>query len=307
MSEINKGLLIYNEWFDAMENLSAREFKTMIYAMYNYQIHDIPPPEFKGKSAMMSSVIFPYIKRRKQQSERGKLGAEAKASRIYRASREAMPPPSPQEIERNENSPPYASRGASSDASSQRIVKKSVEENKIAENNLKERSVSEPSADDTPPAPSASPDADDEEALTLALAPVEKQKGYGVYGNVFLSTSEYLLIKNTIDDAEKYIDNFSAKLYAKGYRYPNHAQAILDWWKKDSRLPGDGGSAAVSPTPRGSFGSSGAKTAPSGSLGSGGGMPPSGKTASGGSFGSGGSFDTDSFFEAAVKRSLGGG
>ena len=297
MSETDKGVLIYNEWFDAMENLSPKDFKAMIYAMYNYQIHDIPPPEFKGKSAIMSSVIFPYIKRRKQQSERGKLGAEAKASRIYRASREAMPPPSPQEIERDENSIPSASsgassdasRGASSDASSQRIVKKSVEENKIAENNLKERSVSEPSTGDTPPAPSASPDADDEEALTLALAPVEKQKGYGVYGNVFLSTSEYLLIKNTIDDAEKYIDNFSAKLYAKGYRYPNHAQAILDWWKKDSRLPGDGGSAAVSPTPGGSFGSSGAKTAPSGS------------------FGSGGSFDTDSFFEAAVKRSLGEG
>ena len=295
MSETDKGVLIYNEWFDAMENLSPKDFKAMIYAMYNYQIHDIPPPEFKGKSAMMSSVIFPYIKRRKQQSERGKLGAEAKASRIYRASREAMPPPSPQEIERDENSTPSASSdassGASSDASSgassQRIVKKSVEENKIAENNLKERSVSEPSTGDTPPAPSASPDADDEEALMLALAPVEKQKGYGVYGNVFLSTSEYLLIKNTIDDAEKYIDNFSAKLYAKGYRYPNHAQAILDWWKKDSRLPGDGGNTL-------------AKAIPSGACVSGGGMPPSGKTASGGSF------DTDSFFEAAVKRSLGG-
>ena len=84
MSEIDKGVLIYNEWFDAMENLSPKDFKAFIYAMYNYQIHNVTPPEFKGKSAIMSSVIFPYIKRRKQQAQRGKLGAEAKASRLGR-------------------------------------------------------------------------------------------------------------------------------------------------------------------------------------------------------------------------------
>ena len=273
MSETDKGVLIYTEWFDAMENLSPKDFKAFIYAMYNYQIHDVPPPEFKGKSAMISSVVFPYIKRRKQQSARGKLGVEAKATRLYRITKSAPPPPSSQAVSGGAILPSTASSQASSTvdstASSQRIEENSVAENRIAENNLAERSVCEPS-----PALAASAKADEAAPISLALA--EKQKGYGVYGNVFLSTEEYLLIKNTIDDAEKYIDNFSAKLYAKGYRYPNHAQAILDWWKKDSRLPKDGGSAAVSPTP-------------------------------GGSFDAGGSFETDRFFEAAVKRSLGEG
>ena len=281
MSETDKGVLIYTEWFDAMENLSPKDFKAFIYAMYNYQIHDVPPPEFKGKSAMISSVVFPYIKRRKQQSARGKLGVEATATRLYRSTQSAPPPPSSQMISGGAILPSTASSQASSTvdstasstvdstASSQRIEENSVAENRIAENNLEERSVYEPSA-------ALAASAEEHEVAPISLALAEKQKGYGVYGNVFLSTEEYLLIKNTIDDAEKYIDNFSAKLYAKGYRYPNHAQAILDWWKKDSRLPKDGGSATVSPTTSGSFDA-------------------------------GGSFETDRFFEAAVKRSLGEG
>lgn len=299
MSEIDKGVLIYNEWFDAMKNLNPKDFKALILAMYDYQIHDVPPPEFKGKSSIVSSMIFSYVKRRKQQAARGKLGAESRANRASAIKKDEVSPPASPTFDIHFFSPSTAmSTAASTDkenapsggssgecggvqitATSQSIEENSVEENKITENNLAERSVVYPTlCGGTPPArselgaqmPSAPSEIGAEAPTSNALANGEKQKGYGIYQNVFLSNSEYLLIKNTVDNAEKYIDNFSAKLYSKGYRYPNHAQAILDWWKKDSRLPKE----------------TDTDTSPK--------SPPSY-----------GSFDTDRFFEAALKRSLG--
>lgn len=286
MSEIDKGVLIYNEWFDAMENLNPKDFKAFIYAMYNYQIHDVPPPEFKGMSAMMSSMIFPYIKRRKKQAAIGKLGAEARLARASEPSRSASRSPAPLSTKYSSGSPfaapsiapstassiasSIAPSTAPSTASCQSIVENSIEENKIAEHILEERSIPCSSQGDSAEAQISEANAPDTDALALA----DKQGGYGIYKNVFLSTEEYALIKNTIKDAEKYIDNFSVKLYSKGYRYPNHAKAILEWWAKDSRLPSshDGASFVPDVTPTSEHSS----------------------------------FDTDEFFEAAVRRSLGG-
>ena len=300
MSEINKGVLIYNEWFDAMKNLNAKDFKSLILAMYDYQIYDVPPPEFKGKSSIVSSMIFSCLKRRKQQAARGKLGAESRANRASAIKKDEVSPPTSPVFDIHFFSPSAAmSTAASTDkenapsgdendeasgdlstATSQSIEEHSVAEYSITEHNLAERSVAYPTlcGGDMPPdrseigtqIPSAPSQTGAKAPTSNALSLAETQKGYGIYQNVFLSNSEYLLIKNTVDNAEKYIDNFSAKLYSKGYRYPNHAQAILDWWKKDSRLPKDK-STDTSPN-----------------------SPPSY-----------GSFDTDRFFEAALKRSLG--
>ena len=54
MSNTDKGVLIFNEWFDAMENLSANDFKTLMCAVYHYQIHGKKPPVFKGKAAFVA-------------------------------------------------------------------------------------------------------------------------------------------------------------------------------------------------------------------------------------------------------------
>lgn len=90
--------------------------------------------------------------------------------------------------------------------------------------------------------------------------------GWGSHNNVFLSTEEYLTLRREIPAADRYIDRFSEKLKQKGYRYPNHFAAIMQWWEEDKRKE-------VSEV--------------------GGSEPPRG------------SFDTDEFFEAAVRRSLG--
>ena len=80
-SDISKGVLIFNEWFDAMERLSAKDYKALMIAIYNAQINNIPPPEFTGRTKMVATIIFPCIERRKSQSERGLASAAARLAR----------------------------------------------------------------------------------------------------------------------------------------------------------------------------------------------------------------------------------
>ena len=76
MSQTDKGVLIFDEWFEAMDHLGASDFKKLMIAIYRYQIFGEKPPEFKGKSALAASVIFPYITRRRALAKSGKLAAE---------------------------------------------------------------------------------------------------------------------------------------------------------------------------------------------------------------------------------------
>ena len=75
-------MLIYNEWFDAMTALSSDEYKALMEAIYKAQIHNAPPPAFTGTANAIASIIFPYIERRKKQSERGRAGADARLSKL---------------------------------------------------------------------------------------------------------------------------------------------------------------------------------------------------------------------------------
>lgn len=81
MSDINKGVLIYNEWFEAMRDLNPDDFKAVVLAIYDSQIHNTPPPEFEGVARAIAAIILPYIERRKQQARRGRAGAAARYSK----------------------------------------------------------------------------------------------------------------------------------------------------------------------------------------------------------------------------------
>ena len=242
-----------------MKSLNQKDYKILMNAIYNVQINDAPPPEFNGKTKMLANVIFPCIERRKAQSKRGRLGADA------RYARPATLLPDDTDKARSINDE-IANGGANSGANDQSRVK--IEKNKIEYNYNR----AESNKADGGLAVCINAPADAQDALSRS----EKEKdvifeignGYGTFGNVYLSTEEYLQIKKTIANADKYIDLFSQKLHDKGYQYPNHAEAILDWYEKDKMLPAN---RRFSELPREREGS----------------------------------FDTDEFFAAAVKRSLG--
>lgn len=105
-----------------------------------------------------------------------------------------------------------------------------------------------------------------------ASAAGEEKKPFGRYGNVLLTDTERAELGKLIRDADDYIDRFSQKLHDRGYRYADHYEALIGWWKRDSELPEKCG-----------------------------GISSSGAVIRGSSLAS---FDTDEFFAAAVKKSM---
>lgn len=78
MSQTDKGVLIFFEWFEAMEHLDAKTYKSMMNAIYRYQLKGEKPPEFKGKASIVAAIIFPYIDRRITMSKAGKKGMRSR-------------------------------------------------------------------------------------------------------------------------------------------------------------------------------------------------------------------------------------
>ena len=64
------------EWFDAANSLNPKAYKEMMNAIFRYQLYGEEPPEFKGKSAIVAAMIFPYIARRIYSAKVAKSGAQ---------------------------------------------------------------------------------------------------------------------------------------------------------------------------------------------------------------------------------------
>ena len=64
-------------------------------------------------------------------------------------------------------------------------------------------------------------------------APAHEKKAYGEFSNVYLTDEEYTALKEKAPDADARIEEFSAKLKAKGYKYENHYAAIVLWIAQD--------------------------------------------------------------------------
>ena len=268
-----KGFLIFFDWITAFESLSPKDFKTLMLAMWRYQMDGTPPPEFSNKAKALATFIFPQIDRRKHMSEIGRLGAEKVNCKNTAATA------------RRKEAGVYGDGVARGVATAQVRVKSESKSKSKTKSKSESESESESKSDavsslrerdlayslDTP---TGSADARAERCEEYIFGEkedgsAEGRKAWGRYGNVYLSTEEYLAICQKIGSADAYIDRFSEKLHSKGYRYPDHFKAICEWWERDK------GFERQEPQNTGS----------------------EGKTT--------GSFDTDKFFEAAVRRSLG--
>ena len=82
MRNTDKGVLMFNEWIDAMSELNPKEFKALFLAIWNYQLSGVEPPEFKGKTKIMASMIFPYVRRRIAQSNGAKKAIAARQEKL---------------------------------------------------------------------------------------------------------------------------------------------------------------------------------------------------------------------------------
>ena len=206
MSRIDKGVLIFNEWFEAMENISDRDCGRLVKAIYKYQVLGEKPPEFKGKIAVLANVVFPCIERRKKMSAAGKIAYQTKLNL------------------RANDSAAVESNGDSNGVRSATPLLPPKEKNSKEKNSTAKSSESIDRAD-----VSVEPDE--------KRAPSHEKRARGKYGNVFLSDKEYEEIRRVIFNADAYIERFSEKLHVKGYRFESHFDAIMRWWEWDKNLP----------------------------------------------------------------------
>lgn len=202
MSKTDKGVLIFNEWFEAMENISDRDCGRLVKAIYKCQILGEEPPEFKGKIAVLANVVFPCIERRKKMSTAGKRGYQIQAAARTKVKQEAAGVAAGVA----EGTPPP-------------IEKKSKEKNStVKSSELIGR-------------------ADVKTAVAGTSVETDEKRARGRYGNVLLSDKEYEEITRVIFNADAYIERFSEKMHTKGYRFDSHFDAIMHWWEWDRNLP----------------------------------------------------------------------
>ncbi len=100
----------------------------------------------------------------------------------------------------------------------------------------------------------------------------ENKKAYGEKKNVMLTEEEYAYLTQKLGISLAYIDRFSEKLASNPYRYADHAEALKEWWEQDKEKP------KWSPS-RGKLDIYEPQNYPS-------------------------SFDTEDFYNAAVRRSM---
>lgn len=215
MSKTDKGVLIFNEWFEAMENISDRDCGRLVKAIYKCQMLDEEPPEFKGKTAVLANVIFPCIKRRKKMSAAGKLAYQTRLNSSA------------------EDSGIAVSTGVRFATPLLTPLLPPKEKNSKEKNSTVKQSEFISGADVVGRAAEV---ADGGQAAEKR-APSAVKRARGRYGNVFLSDKEYEEITRVIFNADAYIDRFSEKLHVKGYRFESHFDAIMHWWEWDKKLP----------------------------------------------------------------------
>ena len=207
MSKTDKGVLIFNEWFEAMENISDRDCGRLVKAIYKYQVLGEKPPIFKGKAEILADVVFPCIDRRKTLSEAGKRGSQIKWNDHTKILSEAK-----REANREANSTPSP------------IEKKSKEKNStVKSSELIGRADTKTAVAET--------------SATGTSVETDEKRARGRYGNVLLSDKEYEEITRVIFNADAYIERFSEKMHTKGYRFDSHFDAIMHWWEWDRNLP----------------------------------------------------------------------
>ena len=60
----DSGVLVLDEWFEAIDKLPPKQYKQIIITMYLVQRKGEEVPEFEGKSEPLAKIIFPHICRR---------------------------------------------------------------------------------------------------------------------------------------------------------------------------------------------------------------------------------------------------
>lgn len=77
------GMYLYNDWLAPFEKLEKAEVGELIIAMMKYSISGEEPPKYDGLLAMAADFIFPQIDRSKEYARLGSRGGIATSKKVY--------------------------------------------------------------------------------------------------------------------------------------------------------------------------------------------------------------------------------
>lgn len=72
----NKGFLFFDDWEKPFRKLSGEEFKSLFWAMFDFQKNGVEPPEFEGNTALIADFVFPQLSRRMKNQIVGRQNVE---------------------------------------------------------------------------------------------------------------------------------------------------------------------------------------------------------------------------------------
>ena len=81
------GMYLYNDWLAPFEKLEKAEVGELIIAMMKYSINGEEPPKYEGLLAMAADFIFPQIDRSKEYARLGSRGGIATSKKVYGTSK----------------------------------------------------------------------------------------------------------------------------------------------------------------------------------------------------------------------------
>ncbi len=81
MSNKEKDFLLFYDWYKQLMNMSAKNCKTMLRAMVEYQTEGKEPPEFPNNIKGIAELMFSQLSRRIVNAENGTLGSVARLRR----------------------------------------------------------------------------------------------------------------------------------------------------------------------------------------------------------------------------------
>lgn len=257
---------------DALDMLSPKDFKKLLMALVEYQKSGTEPPEFSNKAKTIASLIFPQIDRRKYLAEMGKKGAEIRykdktsgvggdtpADSVANGEAIRVADRVPPAIDKDRDKDKTKTQSETESETKREKENTAATTESVAAVTIGSADVTIGSADVAiGPADVTIGRADAEhargekkdfwgyeksaatggnrrggEAIEEASPASSNRRGRGKFGNVYLTEREYHEICRNIPNADVYIERFSEKMWLKGYRYPSHYKAIMDWWKED--------------------------------------------------------------------------
>jgi hypothetical protein len=81
MAKGNNGFLIFHDWKILFTHTPDEDCKRILLAMFEYSQSGTEPPQFEGVAEITASVIFPAIKRYRENVELGRRGGLASAKK----------------------------------------------------------------------------------------------------------------------------------------------------------------------------------------------------------------------------------